>query len=198
MSHPLLDAIERLSPLRFTGTVETVRGLVVTCKGLSSVLKVGDRCLIERRAHAGSAPDTVMAEVVGFDASYALLMPFDQLEGIGPGSKIAVVPSATAVMPSAAWLGRVVNALGEPIDGKGLLPSGGIPFPVRASPPPAQLRERVKGKLDLGVRSLNAFLTCLPWSADGDFRGLRRRKIHSDVDAGEIFTGERQRHRPDR
>jgi flagellum-specific ATP synthase len=112
-----------------------------------------------------------MAEVVGFDAQYALLMPFDQLEGVGPGSRVIVEHTSPAVCPTHAWLGRIVNAFGEPIDGKGLLPSGSIPFAVRGSPPPAQLRERVRGKLDVGVRAINTFLTCCRGQRLGIFAG---------------------------
>jgi flagellum-specific ATP synthase len=166
-----LDAIDRLSPIRFSGTVETVKGLVVTCKGLSSIMKVGDRCLIERRQHAGSAAEHIKAEVVGFDSQYVLLMPFDQLEGVGAGSRVIVENTTPTVSPSHAWLGRIVNAFGEPIDGKGALPAGGAPFLIRAAPPPAQQRERVKGKLDLGVRALNTFLTCCRGQRLGIFAG---------------------------
>jgi flagellum-specific ATP synthase len=167
----VLDAVERLSPVRFTGTVEAVKGLVVTCKGLSSVMKLGDRCSIERRQHAGAAAESIKAEVVGFDSEYALLMPFEALEGVGPGSKVWVENAIPVVMPSHAWLGRVVNAFGEPIDGKGPLPQGTAPYLIRNAPPPAQLRQRVRGKLDLGVKAINTFLTCCRGQRMGIFAG---------------------------
>jgi flagellum-specific ATP synthase len=78
---------------------------------------------------------------------------------------------AAAARPSDGWLGRVVNAMGEPIDGKGPLPAGPSPYPFRASPPPAHARQRVGGPLDLGVRALNTFVTCCRGQRMGIFAG---------------------------
>ena len=75
------------------------------------------------------------------------------------------------VRPSDRWLGRVVNAMGEPIDGKGPLPPGPAPYPFRNSPPPAHARRRVGAPLDLGVRALNTFLTCCRGQRMGIFSG---------------------------
>src|ERR1700753_568899 len=69
------------------------------------------------------------------------------------------------------WLGRVFTALGDPIDGKGPLPQGPSPIPYRNSPPPAHSRKRVGDPLDLGVRSLNTFLTCCRGQRLGIFAG---------------------------
>ena len=76
-----------------------------------------------------------------------------------------------AVRPVAGWLGRVVNAMGEPIDGKGPLPPGPSPYPFRDSPPPAHARQRVGEPLDLGVRALNTFITCCRGQRMGIFAG---------------------------
>jgi flagellum-specific ATP synthase len=78
---------------------------------------------------------------------------------------------AGAVRPSAAWLGRVVNALGEPIDGKGALLYGPSPYPFRNTPPLAHARRRVGSPLDLGVRVLNTFITCCRGQRMGIFSG---------------------------
>src|SRR6201997_995650 len=87
-------------------------------------------------------------------------MPFAPLEGVRRGCRAIVTGTPAAVRPSAGWLGRVLNAMGEPIDGKGPLPPGPSPFPFRSSPPPAHARRRVGTPLDLGVRALNTFTTC--------------------------------------
>jgi flagellum-specific ATP synthase len=65
----------------------------------------------------------------------------------------------------------VVNALGEPVDGKGPLPRGVDAYPLRAAPPPAHSRRRVGAKLDLGVRSINTFITCCRGQRMGIFSG---------------------------
>ena len=165
------DALEQVSETQFHGKVDTVKGLVVACKGLGTVFKVGDRCLIERKRHSNMASDFIKAEVVGFQSDVALLMPFEQLEGIGQGSKVIVEKAAAAIMPCNGWLGRVVNAFGEPIDGKGALPMGDVPYLVRGTPMQSHMRERVRGKMDMGVRAINAFLTCCRGQRMGIFAG---------------------------
>ncbi len=109
--------------------------------------------------------------MVGFSGSNALLLPFGQLEGVRRGCKAAVSTALGAVRPSQGWLGRVVNAMAEPIDGKGPLPLGPSPYSFRADPPPAHARKRVGPPLDLGVRALNTFLTCCEGQRMGIFAG---------------------------
>ncbi len=98
-------------------------------------------------------------------------MPFAALEGVRRGCRAVVSSMAAAVRPSRAWLGRVVNAMGEPIDGKGPLPAGPSPYPFRNPPPPAHARRRVGAPLDLGVRALNTFITCCRGQRMGIFSG---------------------------
>ena len=77
-----------------------------------------------------------------------------------------------------------MNALGEPIDGKGDLPTGGVPRKLRSSPPQASERKRVGPPLDLGVRALNTFVTCCEGQRMGIFSGSGVGKSVLDVDAG--------------
>ncbi|MCV6627519.1 MAG: FliI/YscN family ATPase, partial [Cellvibrionaceae bacterium] len=79
--------------------------------------------------------------------------------------------SDPVVFPSNAWLGRVVNAFGEPVDGKGPIINGTKPKLLRAGPPPAHNRQRVGPKIDLGVRALNTFVSCCQGQRMGIFAG---------------------------
>jgi flagellum-specific ATP synthase len=82
-----------------------------------------------------------------------------------------VAESEPVVFPDEAWLGRVVNAMGEPVDGKGPLVNGRVGYPLRAQPPKAHARARLGGKVDLGVRALNTFLTTVMGQRMGIFAG---------------------------
>ncbi|HPF78777.1 MAG TPA: FliI/YscN family ATPase, partial [Alphaproteobacteria bacterium] len=73
--------------------------------------------------------------------------------------------------PDERWLGRVINALAEPIDGKGPLIQGGTPIPLRNKPPSPHSRQRIGDKLDLGVRAVNTFLSTCQGQRMGIFSG---------------------------
>ncbi len=155
-----------MADYRLYGRVAGILGLLVEVAGLDQALSIGSRCAVIARGGR-----RVVCEVIGFRNKRALLMPFGSLEGVGLGCKAEVLESEPVVRPSSAWLGRVVNALGEPIDGKGPLPSGPLPYPLRAAPPPAHSRMRLGGKIDLGVRAINTFLSCCKGQRMGIFAG---------------------------
>lgn len=162
----ILEDIRKLPEYRLYGRVAGVLGLMVESAGLEQVVSIGGRCLI-----SVGGGRRVAAEVVGFRDGKALLLPYGALDGVGLGSKVEVAETEPLIRPSPAWLGRVVNALGEPIDGKGPLPLGELGYQLRAAPPPAHGRQRVRAKIDLGVRALNAFLTCCRGQRMGIFAG---------------------------
>lgn len=165
-SASLASEIERLPDHRRYGRVSGVQGMMVEVAGLERSLSIGSRCEI-----AGLGGRRVVAEVVGFREGRALLLPYGSLEGVGLGCRADLLDAEPVIWPSAAWLGRVVNALGEPIDGKGPLPPGPAPLRLRSDPPPAHTRARVGGKIDLGVRAINTFLTCCRGQRMGIFAG---------------------------
>ena len=119
------------------GRVAAVNGLLIEARGGLSRLAIGARVEITRLRDAPLA-----AEVVGFRESRALLMPFGPVEGIAPGAEIRIMPEGASIRPTLAWRGRIIDAVGEPIDGKGPLPQGPAAYPLRAPPPPAHARLR--------------------------------------------------------
>jgi len=192
----LLSDLDRIPPVRYFGRVEGVQGLLVEAGGLGRSLSVGDRCRIVARDR------TVMAEAVGFREGRALIMPFSSLDGVGLGCRVEVVDTNPVLYPHPGWLGRVINAMGEPVDGKGPLPVGDVPYAVRNKPPPAHARQRVAGKVDLGVRAMNAFLTVCRGQRMGIFAGsgvgksslLSMMARHTSADVSVIgLIGERGR-----
>jgi len=161
----LAEQVDELDSVEVYGRVVGVRGLMVEVAGSLHAMSVGARVTIE------AAGRLIPCEVVGFSGPNALLMPFAALEGVRRGCRAVVSSIAGAVRPSAGWLGRVVNAMGDPIDGKGPLPLGPSPCPIRNPPPPAHARRRVGTPLDLGVRALNTFTTCCRGQRIGIFSG---------------------------
>ncbi|MDP2696626.1 flagellar protein export ATPase FliI [Thalassospira sp.] len=158
--------IRRIPDYRVVGRVTAVLGLLVEIGGVEGSLSIGDRCKVRRRDG-----DPVICEVVGFRNERALLMPFGALDGIGIGCSVELSDTQPQVFPDDGWLGRVVNAFGEPVDGKGPLPQGIKPYAIRSTPPSAHSRQRVSGKIDLGVRAMNTFLTCCRGQRMGIFAG---------------------------
>lgn len=149
-----LAAVRDIPTTRLYGRVSAVQGLMVEVAGVEESLTIGGRCDVLARDGR-----RVPCEVVGFRGGKALMMAYGTLDNIGLGCKAEVAQGRPALHPTSAWLGRVINALGEPIDGKGPLPIGPVPALLRSSPPPANARQRVQGKVDLGVRALNTFAT---------------------------------------
>jgi flagellum-specific ATP synthase len=152
--------IGAIRPHDVVGQVCGVAGLAVDLAGTSGHLSVGDRVWITPR---GGSP--IQAEAVGFSADRTRVMTFGALDGVGPGAKV-VIGGAARLAPSDRWLGRVIDPLGQPLDGKGPLPNGERALPVRADPPNAALRA-----IDLGVKALNTFATCRQGQRLGLFAG---------------------------
>jgi flagellum-specific ATP synthase len=162
----VLAELARLPEIQHFGRVTGVQGLLVEVAGARGELAIGSRLALQPR-HGRAVP----AEIVGFAKGRALAMPFAGLEGVGLGCRALVADAESVVHPDPSWLGRVVNAMGEPIDGKGPLVRGSVGRPLRANPPAAHARRRVAGKLDLGLRALNTFLTCCRGQRMGIFAG---------------------------
>ncbi|MGC1465084.1 MAG: flagellar protein export ATPase FliI [Pseudolabrys sp.] len=162
----LAEQINDLAAVETYGRVVGVRGLMVEVAGPIHAMSVGSRLGLE------TGPGRIIpCEVVGFSGGNALVMPFAALDGVRRGCRAVVIAGAGNIRPSERWLGRVVNAMGEPIDGAGPLPSGPSPFALRSAPPPAHARMRVGEPLDLGVRALNTFLTVCRGQRMGIFSG---------------------------
>ena len=162
----LTQEISALSTRDVYGRVKAIRGLLVEISGPIHVMSIGSRIEIEI-----ANGRYVACEVVGFRDHTALCMPFGRLEGVRMGCKAVAQGSVQSVRPSDAWLGRVVNAMGEPIDGKGPIQPGASAVPFRNVPPPPHLRARVGAPIDLGVRALNNFVTCCLGQRMGIFAG---------------------------
>ncbi|MEJ1160890.1 flagellar protein export ATPase FliI [Prosthecomicrobium sp. N25] len=162
----LIREIGEIRDLETFGRVTGVRGLMIEVAGPLHAMSVGSRLVIE-----GGGGRPVPAEVVGFEGERALLLPFGSVEGVRMGCRALVEAADASVRPSDAWLGRVIDAMGNPIDRKGPLAAGPESRHLRAAPPPAADRMRVGEPIDLGVRALNTFVTCCRGQRMGIFAG---------------------------
>ena len=162
----LAEQIGDIDGVNIYGRVVGVRGLMVEIAGPIHAMSVGARIVIDTGGNR-----FIPCEVIGFSGNNAVVMPFAGLDGVRRGCRAVIANSASQVRPSPAWLGRVLNAMGEPIDGKGPIVQGTSPMTYRNQPPPAHSRKRVGKPLDLGVRSLNTFLTCCRGQRMGIFAG---------------------------
>lgn len=166
LAEKMIAHIETLPDHQVFGRVTKILGLLVEIAGFGNDLAVGSM------VHLRPSEDLeVPCEVVGFREGRALLMPFGTLEGIGLGCKAVIQDRPPVVFPHEKWLGRVINALGKPLDGQGPLPEGAVAVPLKNKAPLAHARQRVGEKLDLGVRAVNTFTTLCKGQRMGIFAG---------------------------
>ncbi len=147
----LLARLNTVEPLLFEGRVTQVVGTVIEAELPGASL--GTVCEIESARGA-----TILAEVVGFRGACNLLMPFDEIIGIGHGSKVRPVRREDTVPVGPALLGRVLGPLGQPIDGKGPIASSSWAPLHREAPDPLS-RARISEQLGTGVRVLDTMLS---------------------------------------
>lgn len=147
------------------GRVTRVVGLVVEVSGLDGV-SLGDVCRITTLDNTTE----VLAEVVGFHKRGALLMPYGELSGINPSAVVCPLGRAGFISVGEGLLGRILNGIGDPIDGKGGLgPS--VVRSIHATPPSPLTRKRITEPLETGVRTIDGLLTIGDGQRVGIFAG---------------------------
>jgi FliI/YscN family ATPase len=148
----LLAAVAEIPRLASYGRVTRVVGLVIEAAGLD--VGLGELC----RVTALSGDRSVLAEVVGFHQSGVMLMPLGEMDVLHPGSSVHPLGRSFGVDVGPGLLGRVLNGLGHPIDGKGKLDAEER-VPLSAEPPNPLAREMVGNVLETGVRAIDGTLT---------------------------------------
>lgn len=161
---PYFNKVEDFPPARITGRVSQVVGLTIEVKGLEAF--IGEIC----RIYVADQKDPVAAEVVGFRNGSVLMMPLGKLQGVRPGCEVLPTGKALTVKVGPELLGRVVDGLGEPINGT-INHRQSKSCPVDNDPPNPLERQRIKDILRTGIRAIDLFLTCGQGQRVGIFSG---------------------------
>lgn len=146
-----LKILTSCRPFKLEGKIVKVAGIVAEANGPG--LSVGSLCSIKN-----SDGQNIQAEVIGFNDQRVIVMPFGEMRGIEPGSRIVDISKKPAVPVGDAYLGRVVDGLGRPIDNKGMI-SSQKEYPIYGNIQNPLKREIIRDTLDVGVRSINALHT---------------------------------------
>ena len=148
---PYRHRLRSVSSHRVSGAVTEVTGLLIVSRG--PWLPVGGVCQI----HPMDGARPMLAEVVGFRDEQTLLMPLGDLRGIGPGSRVVAVTQEAHLPVDEKLLGRVLDGLGRPIDGKEFVASHAYPL-YAANQNPLE-RQEICQALDVGIDAINALIT---------------------------------------
>lgn len=158
------EILEQADLIEFTGKVSKVVGLTIESNGPE--VNIGELC----RINAQRKRKKIDAEVVGFKDNKVLLMPLGDMSGIGPGSKVIATGDYLCIGVGKELIGRVIDGMGNPIDGKGDIISERS-YPVNNTPPHPLQRNRIKEPLPLGVKTIDGLLTVGKGQRIGIFAG---------------------------
>jgi flagellum-specific ATP synthase len=164
------ERLQRLDTVKQNGKVAQVIGLVIESVGPNAT--VGEMCEIhfDRANNWDPERPPVLAEVVGFRENRVLLMPLGVMEGIKPGSEVVATHRTQRIAVGEELLGRMLDGLGRPIDGKGRIDLLNT-YPIYANPPNAITRSRITVPLQVGVRAIDGCLTIGKGQRIGIFSG---------------------------
>ena len=148
-------------PPPISGHVLRVNGTALEAVGVSAM--IGQYTRLE------TPEGWRLGEVIGFSGDRATIMPFGGLRGIFPGALVTLMEQNTSVPVGSALLGRVVDAMGRPLDGRPLLAPERRP--LKSPAPHPMRRQRIREPLDVGVRAINGLLTIGEGQRVGLFAG---------------------------
>jgi len=190
----LSSMVGKVHPWIADGRVTKVSGLVIEATALHGT--VGDICDIYM-----PNPKSIRAEIVGFRNKHILLMPLGETVGVAPGSRVRLNPKPLRVPVGNHLLGRILDGLGKPIDGKGPIYAR-TQRSVYNTPPNPLVRDRITQRLETGIRAIDGLLTLGKGQRAGIFAGsgvgksvlLGMMSRYTDADVNVIaLIGERGR-----
>jgi flagellum-specific ATP synthase len=158
-----LRSLDSVQLAKVSGRLVRVSGMLLESTGCQRM--TGQRCYVEQ-----GDGSMLEAQMVGFNRDISYLMPFKKPVGLTAGSRVFPAKDEALLQIDESWLGRVLNGLGEPIDGLGKL-SGRDQLPTELPSVNPLRRKPVSEPLDVGVRAINALLTLGKGQRVGLFAG---------------------------
>jgi len=159
-----INSTRRTDPIKYVGKVCKVQGLLIESRGPQAI--IGEICRIAAPKGRGN----IRAEVVGLKDDIVQLMAYEETDGIEIGDRVIGLGSRLEVPVSEKLLGRVLDALGNPIDEKGDVSSSCL-YPALSNPPDPLKRKRVTERITTGVRAIDGLLAVGKGQRLGIFSG---------------------------
>ena len=162
-SESLVNKLNHGTYAQHVGRVVKVAGLLIESSGPN--VSSGDHVFI----HDDASGERHIAEVVGFNDDRIMLMPVDHLSSVRPGSRVTPCSEGFTIKVSNGLLGRVIDGMGRPLDGKG--PISGVDFQVQRKAPDPFSRPRINQRFQTGVKAIDSCITCGKGQRVGIFAG---------------------------
>jgi len=160
----LAQVLDEVEPIRRIGRVRQTIGLVIESDGPPA--RIGELCQIR----TGHKDKPIFAEVVGFQHDHLLMMPLGGTDQIQVNNEVVSTGKIMHVAVGSSMLGRVLNGLGQPLDGLGPIDAEGY-YPAVTTPPAAMSRRRITDVLPLGIRAIDGLISCGRGQRLGIFSG---------------------------
>ena len=162
-SEKYLETLDKVDPYKVNGKVQKIVGMVIESSGPTA--SIGEICYIDNRKKK-----KILAEVVGFKEDRIILMPLGEMRGITPGSFVVSSGKDFSLEVGKGLVGRVLNGLGQPIDGKGGLQEC-EERSIHSAPPEPLKRKRIVTPFHTGIKAIDTLLTCGQGQRMGIFSG---------------------------
>lgn len=159
-----IDSVNEKKFIKYIGNITKVTGLTIESNG--PIASIGELCHI----YPHNKAESIAGEVVGFKDDNVLLMPLGDMEGIASGSRVIASGKTLKVFVGEELIGRVLDGLGNPIDGKGPIRTQKT-YEVSNTPPNPLERKVIAEPLSLGVKAIDGMLTCGKGQRIGIFAG---------------------------
>ena len=189
------DELKDMDTYRYMGKIEKIVGMTIESSGPEC--SIGDVC----RIYSKDMKNYINAEVVGFQSEKVLLMPYTDIEGIGPGSIVDNTGDKLRVKTGNALIGRIIDAIGNPIDGGGEIEYTDS-VSITGNPVNPLTRPKIAEPIELGVKAIDGLMTLGKGQRIGIFAGsgvgkstlmgMIARKVKADINVIAL-VGERGR-----